>query len=256
MTRFKATFQFVKLAILGGGAFNALLAIAAPITLTNNDFETGSLSGWSTIGNVIATPSTSVTTFNGTTYAIGAAGTTMAQLTSSGASVVDIESGLGLASGTLDAYNFNPNNGALTSGSALYQRFSGNLGATLSFAWNYVATDYIPFNDPAFAVLIGPSNDIQVLASIDGLGTAVGTAGNSGWQSYVGTLGSTGDYTLAFITTNDKDETLNSVLHIDSIAGTCEPSCPSPNPVPEPGSLAVVCLGLVALGATRKRKRA
>ena len=50
-------------------------ASAALISLVNGDFETGSLSGWSTVGNVVATPSTTVTTHDGIVWAIGAAGT-------------------------------------------------------------------------------------------------------------------------------------------------------------------------------------
>lgn len=233
----------------------ALSASAASITLPNNDFETGSLSSWSTIGAVIATPSTTVTTFDGTVWTIDAAGTTMAQLQSNGVSVSTIESTLGIAAGTLNALNTNPNGGNLTNGSALYQAFSGNAGDTLVFAWNYVAKDYIPFNDPSFAVLIGPANAVEVLASINGLGTAVGTSGNSGWQTYTGALGLTGGYTLAFITTNDKDTILDSVLHIDNIAGTCTPNCP-PLAVPEPASLLLLGAGFAGLVALRRRLQA
>lgn len=236
-------------------AIVGLSAQAAPISFTNPDFETGDLNGWSTLGTVIATPSTNVTTFDGTVWSIFAAGTTMAQLNASGVAVGTIESTLGLAAGTLNALNTNANGGSLTNGSALYQGFSGNAGDTISFAWNYVATDYIPFNDPSFAILIGNSGaDVQVLASIHGLGVAVGTSGNSGWQTYNATLAADGDYTLAFVTTNDKDTILSSVLHIDATAGTCNPNCPPIGAVPEPGVLALLGLGLLGLGYSRRQR--
>ncbi len=246
-----------KIAVASALSLTVLGASAAQVSLVNADFENGTLGGWNSLGSVVATPSTSVTTYDNTVYTISAAGTTMAQLQSSNVAINAIEAALGLAPGTLNAYNIN-NGKSLTNGSALYQSFSADVGDSIDMSWNYVATDYTPFNDPAFALLIGPTNSIQVLASIQGPGTAVGTSGNSGWQNFSSLINASGNYTLAFVTTNDGDTLNNSYLHVDASLGSCTPNCPPPDPVPVPvpGTLLLSGLGLGVMGWTRRRKAA
>jgi hypothetical protein len=184
----------------------------------------------------------------------------MADLQAEGATVSDIATALGLTFAQFDALNTNANNGSLTDGSAIYQTFAGTAGETVSMFFNYVATDYIPFNDPAFAVIINEDTDtaeiIDVLASIHGLGLAVGTSGNTGWNQFSYVLPSTANYTLAFVATNDKDQTLDPRLFLDSEAGSCVPNCPSIATTPEPASLSILGLATLGLLGLRRRRRA
>lgn len=198
---------------------------AAPISLINQNFETGNLSGWNTLGEVSAVGETNVTTNNGTNYLISPNETTMAFLDSFGATVNQIESFLGIETGSLDA-----NAGisqSLTNGSAISQSFFANAGDTVDMSWNYVARDYIPFSDPSFAVLVAPDGTaiIDVLASTTGPGFTTGSDGISGVFSFAQLLDQAGEYTLGFATTNSSDQVLNSTLFLDDAAGECNPSC-------------------------------
>ena len=250
-------FWMKSLSAAAGLTMVAGAALAAPPV--NTGFETG-LGSWTTIGSVVATPTTTVTTYNSVVWTINAFGSNMAQLNSDGATVSDIATALGLNYSQLNSLNINPNGGSLTNGSAIYQSFAGTAGETVSMFFNYVATDYIPYNDPAYAIVVNETSltaeVISVLASTHGTGLAVGTAGNSGWNQFSYTLPSTANYKLAFVTTNDKDTSLNSVLFLDNNAGSCVPNCPSiAVSTPEPASLGILGLAAATLLGLRRRRR-
>ena len=240
---------------------------ATPISLVNQGFETGDLTGWSTIGEVSAVGQTNVTTNNGTNYAISPNQTTMAFLDSFGATVNEIEDFFGISSGSLfAAHTSGPStnsddgggggdggdggdsfvsaladggsgngNAELTNGSAISQSFYANAGDTIDMSWNYVARDYIPFTDPSFSVLVAPDGTaiVDVLASTTGPGLATGSDGISGVFSFAELLTQTGEYTLGFAVTNADDDVLNAAFFLDDEAGSNDEGSPENPLLPE-----------------------
>jgi len=100
MTRVRSTF-FSKSLLVGTFALCASSAISAPIILNNHGFETGDLTGWDYIGEVVAAGVTDVTTDNGTNYTLSPFQSRMAYLNGQGASVTEIEEFLGIEVGSL-----------------------------------------------------------------------------------------------------------------------------------------------------------
>lgn len=131
-------------------------------------------------------------------------------------------------------------NGPLTNGAGIYQDFTGNAGDVVTMFWDYVARDYIPFNDPAFALIRQPDGSVQteVLASIHDGGLEVGTSGHARWQEFNFTLTQSGVHRIGFAVTNDRDTVLNAALFLDNEEGgsSAEPGrTPSFPVLPNPG---------------------
>ncbi|HSV69862.1 MAG TPA: PEP-CTERM sorting domain-containing protein [Methylibium sp.] len=191
--------------------------LAAPV---NGGFESG-LSGWATIGDASAT----ATNVN--------AGTGAALITSGTNADVSTFSGTAIAG---------------TGGGGISQSFSLGSSATLSFAWDFQTSESTPssFNDAAYVVIDGTA----FLLADTGSALLVGTAGDgfsekTGYQTFSINLGA-GNHTLAFVVTDFLDTVLDSGLFVDSISTNS-------TEVPEPGSLALLGLGLVGLAGMRKR---
>jgi hypothetical protein len=167
--------------------------------------------------------------------------------------------------------------------------FSVNSGDTLSFLYNYVTPDAGAFSDYSWARLIDANDTTQFFILFDTLvtqaiadfnhgfttqvfETATPTTewsklgvysgrcysdegagcGNTGWLAYNLKFDNAGDYILEFGVVNRDDTTFDSGLAFDDIKIT-EASTPE---VPEPASLALLGLGLIGMGALRRRKSA
>lgn len=122
-------------------------------------------------------------------------------------------------------------------------------GTTYTFAWQYLSTDYEPFNDGSIITLTGagtPTVNGQqqsyALLGFTNQGTgnySVGSYGATGWQLAVFTVPVDGIYTLGFASFNLGDTALSPILFIDQIQGTTSLNGKTFDPVqPNAGSTA------------------
>lgn len=185
---------------------SAGLEDTATVTLQNLDFLDfeGHLDRWQVLGAV---------EFGDADYfdVVPTSGSQEVCLTASGAAQSEIESFLGLAAGSLDGLG-----SAATDGAAIKTSLSHAPGQVeVSFDWNFVADDYLPFNDFSFYVSAGD----EVLAKLASI-SDVGSYGSSGWQTQTFTLTvpESGVLDIGFGICNDSDMSADSFLFVDNIS--------------------------------------
>jgi hypothetical protein len=104
-------------------------------------------------------------------------------------------------------------------------------GVTYTYAWQYLSTDYVPYNDgsmitltggPGTATINGQTQDYALLGfTNEGTGNySVGSYGATGWQVAVFTVPTDGNYLLGFASFNLGDTALSPILFIDQMQGT------------------------------------
>jgi hypothetical protein len=108
-------------------------------------------------------------------------------------------------------------------------------GTLYTMSWNYIGTDYVPFNDGSITSLVftgsGSTPDITVnnqdqnyaLLGFTNPGTgdySTGTYGSTGWQISTYEVSVSGTYRLGFAVFNLDDTALSPVLLIDSQPGS------------------------------------
>jgi hypothetical protein len=121
-------------------------------------------------------------------------------------------------------------------------------------AWQYLSTDYVPFNDGSMMTLTGPSlpklnneNKNYALLGFTNPGTgnySTDSYGATGWQLATIEVTVSGDYTLGFASFNLGDTALSPMLFVDDLQGTTTLNGTVFAPVaPNPGSNAPVTGG-------------
>ena len=250
-------------------------APAAPVAPANLGFESGNTSSW-TISNTTGAANWSRgsgaavvtglqhTPDSGKTWKVTPYGTYMLSLQPGGGAPTfdSATTSLGLTAGQNTAIknyltglggNSNPTNAAWVKRDMTLQA-----GVTYSIAWQYLSTDYTPFNDGSMITLVHKTDGSKVptlnnavrnyaLLGFTNPGTgdySTDSYGSTGWQVATFTVPTDGDYSLGFAAFNLGDTSLSPILLIDEMQGTTELNGSAFNPVPpNPGTGAPVAGG-------------
>lgn len=230
-----------------------LLTISAQLNaqVVNYGFENGNYTGW-TVSNGSTTLRTTwgsngsgvqVTTGmqnycpgDGKCWTITPYGTYMAAVQAGGGSPTfdNAMTTLGLAGSAITTIkNTIYSNGNMypTNASSISKSVTLQAGVTYTFAWQYVSTDYMPYNDGSLITLTGGpgvptiNGQTQNFALLGFTNTGTGnystnSYGATGWQVAVFTVPADGTYTLGFASFNLGDTALSPILFIDQMQGT------------------------------------
>ena len=169
------------------------------------DFEAG-LQGWSVVGAVNTTTAE---------HFDGASSANLASAVSQTVATSQIESFVGIDSGTLAGLNNNNNNETPVAGSAMKATFYLNGGDTFSFDWKFQTHDYLPYND--FAFFSVTSGGATELADVASLGNTNGHVSATGWHETSFTAQDSGQYTFGFGVIDVRDSNVQSNLFIDHV---------------------------------------
>lgn len=240
----------------------------APAAPANLGFEAGNTTSW-TISNTTGAANwgsgsgaavvtgLSHTPGGGKSWTVAPYGTYMLSLQPGGAAPTfdAATASLGLTAGqntAIKSYltglggNSNPTNATWVKRDMTLQA-----GVTYSIAWQYLSTDYTPFNDGSMITLVHKTDGSKVptlnnavrnyaLLGFTNPGTgdySTDSYGSTGWQVATFTVPADGDYSLGFAAFNLGDTALSPILLIDEMQGTTELNGSAFNPVPpNPGT--------------------
>ena len=119
-------------------------------------------------------------------------------------------------------------------------------GVTYTIAWQYMSTDYVPFNDGSAMTLIHSTDPTKIptlnnetkryaLLGFTNPGTgnyATDSYGSTGWQKATIVVPTDGEYILGFSSFNLGDTALSPILLVDDLQGATQLNGQSFNPIP------------------------
>jgi hypothetical protein len=258
--------------------FLLFFAVPAFAQVTNYGFENGDYAGW-TVSNgstalktnwgsdgsgvQVTTGMTNYCPGGGKCWTVTPYGSYMVSLQAGGGSpgFDGAMSTLGLTGSTITSIrNTIYSNGNMypTNATSISRTVFLQAGTTYTYAWQYVSTDYVPYNDGSMITVTGGNGTPTIngqtqnfaLLGFTNQGTgnySVGSYGATGWQVAVFTVPADGNYLLGFASFNLGDTALSPILFIDQMQGTTslngttftpvEPNAGStapPPPAPEP----------------------
>jgi fibronectin-binding autotransporter adhesin len=269
-------------AMLFAGLSCRLHAQDASSAISNISFESGTLSGW-TAGGGTGTQSSSsysatgvgvsvvsgMTGFDSThggdpglhSWTVTPYGSYMASLQAGDASA-QFSTGanaLGLSSASQQEVSTllsaNGGNGTPTNAAWMYQDITLTAGQSFTMAWQYVSTDYTPYNDGSLTSLVNLT-DSSAMATVNNLSaqyallgaTNPGTGnystdsyGATGWEVATYSVSAAGTYRLGFLSFNLSDTENSPILLVDQAPGqTFDKGVPFAPIAPNAGSAAPV----------------
>lgn len=241
----KMKLQKVLIAKLLFIALISISIILSPSYLTvkadslNFDFE-DDLNQWTTYGDVTTVGAETINTED-YEWLVEPNSNAMAQLVPSGSNgtAPAMYSALGLSQDSIDyiadvfASKYDSSVCGITNSSYIYRDLELEAGQTISMAWNYVSTDYVPWNDGSLATFVNLDNaskigmingyygQVGVLgATVPGTGNySTGSYGSTGWQMATFRALNTGTYRLGFVVYNLDDTGYNPYLFLDDPEG-------------------------------------
>ncbi len=231
--------------------FLLFFSMPAFAQVTNYGFENGDYSGWT-----VSNGSTSLRTSwspNGSGVQVASGMTNYCPgggkcwtVTPYGSYMVSLQAGggspgfdsamttLGLQSSTITSIkNTIYSNGSMypTNATSISRTVALQAGVTYTYAWQYLSTDYVPYNDgsmitvtggPGTPTINGQTQNFALLGFTNpGTGNySTNSYGATGWQVAVFTVPVDGNYLLGFASFNLGDTALSPILFIDQMQGT------------------------------------